>query len=152
MITVKNSQRKIKVDTDALQQNALSMLQTIGYDTFDLGILLTTNKTIQQYNKKYRKINKPTDILSFPHHDKLKAGKKIVVKSPEDKNLGDLIISLEYAQKKADEFGFLSLDEYLLILLAHGIAHVIGYDHTTEKEYVAMQKVERKLLESAVFV
>ncbi len=152
MITVKNSQRKIRVDTEALQQNALSMLKTIGYDTFDLGILLTTNKTIQQYNKKYRSINKPTDILSFPYHAKLKAGMKIVVKSPEDKNLGDLIISLEYSQKKADEFGFSSFDEYLLILLAHGIAHVIGYDHTTEKEYLAMQKVEKKLLESAVFV
>jgi ssRNA-specific RNase YbeY (16S rRNA maturation enzyme) len=60
---------------------------------------LTTNKTIRAYNKKYRHIDKATDILSFPYFHDVKPGKKIIAQTSEDKQLGDLIISLEYVRK-----------------------------------------------------
>jgi len=123
------------------------MLEISGYPDFDIGVWFTTNKTIREYSKKFRKKDKPTDILSFPYHDKLKPGQKIVVKEPEDKNLGDIIISVEFAKKEAQEKK-LALEKYLQILLAHGIAHLLGFDHKTEKQYKAMQEMERRLLES----
>ena len=109
------------------------MLHVLGYQDFDLGIWFTTNQTIQRYNKKYRKKDKPTDILSFSYHTDLKPGQEIKVKEDEDKNLGDLIISLEFAQKDVKKLKK-SIVEHLQILLVHGIAHLLGYDHKKKKK------------------
>ena len=74
MILIKNSQRKIKINQKRLKSNAQKILDVLGYGDYDLGIWLTTNKTIQKYNKTYRDKNKPTNILSFPYYPNLKPG------------------------------------------------------------------------------
>jgi len=137
VITIKNRLRKIKVNVRRVKCDVKKMLDAVGCSAFDIGIWLTTNKTIQAYNKTYCGKDRPTDILSFPYHQNLKPGEEIVVEYPEDKNLGDIIISLEYA-KKSD----------LNKLLVHGIAHLLGYDHKTDKEYKIMQKKEQQLLDA----
>jgi rRNA maturation RNase YbeY len=162
MIIIKNRQRKIKVDIKDLHAKTQKMLgvlnkifsnkninyQDINYQDFDLGIMLTTNNTIQKLNKKFRAKDKPTDILSFPFHENLKAGQAINVKSDEDKNLGDIIISLEFAQNDATTTWNRKFDEHLIALLAHGIAHLIGYDHIADQDFDQMSKFERMLLKS----
>ena len=148
MILINNRQRKIKVNIKDLHAKATKMLEVLGYQGFDLGILLTTNKSIHKFNKTYRHKDKPTDILSFPYHPELKAGEKIKVLSPDDKNLGDLIISLEYVQKDAKKTWSRSFDDHMIALLAHGIAHLLGYDHIIDKDYIVMLKIEKKLLAS----
>jgi len=147
MIQIKNRQKKIKVNEKKLKIIISKILDILDYSDFDIGIWLTTNQTIHKYNKKYRKKNKPTDILSFPFHSKITPGKKIIPKTDDDKNLGDIIISLEHAKKDATNSDN-SLDKQLKILLVHGICHLIGYDHTTDKDYRKMQKQEAYLLES----
>lgn len=147
MILIKNTQRKFKIDQKDIASKLQKMLDALNYSDFDLSLWFTTNKTIQFYNKNYRQKDKPTDILSFPYHDYLKAGDRIKAKSEEEKNLGDLIISLEYLDKDAPNWNQTFL-ERLDILLAHGIAHLLNYDHQTEEEYEQMQKVEKKLLKS----
>ena len=121
------------------------MLSVIDYHDFDIAIWFTTNKTIRKYNKKYRKKDVVTDILSFPFHENLKPGQKIVVKSDDDKNLGDIIISLEYAQSKTLEFK-IEFKKHIKKLIAHGIAHLLNYDHHTEKEYKIMKNTEDSIL------
>ncbi len=148
MITIKNTQRTIPVNVNHLKRQAQTMLAALKYGGFDLGIWLTTNKTIHRYNKTYRHKDKPTDILSFPHHPTLKAGDRIIVVYPEDKNLGDLIISLEYVQREAAVTWNRSFDEHLTALLAHGIAHLLGYDHEINEDFAVMQRVEKKLLKA----
>lgn len=148
MITIKNTQRKIKINQTHIQELAAAMLQALNYKDFDLGIWFTTNKTIHHYNKTYRGKDKPTDILSFPFHPELKPGERIRAHSPEDKNLGDLIISLEYVQKDAPVRWNRTFDEHMVVLLAHGITHLLGYDHETDEEFAVMQKVEKKLLKA----
>lgn len=141
MILIKNTQRKIFVDVDKLQSNAKTMLSILDYEDYDLGIWLTTNKTIRKFNKQYRHKDKATDILSFPYYE-LSPGEQ----PPDDeKNLGDIIISLEYVQKNAPSWGH-SFEERMKVLLAHGIAHLLGYDHETDEEYSIMNKLETKLL------
>lgn len=147
MIFIKNTQRKFKVDLEAIKFKLEKMLNAINYSGFDVSLWLTTNKTIRFYNRNYRHKDKATDILSFPYHEDLQPGQRIKPKSEEDKNLGDLIISLEYLEKDAPKWNQTFL-ERLDILLAHGIAHLLNYDHQTEEEYKQMQKVEKKLLES----
>ncbi|MFC1841673.1 rRNA maturation RNase YbeY [Candidatus Dependentiae bacterium] len=145
MITIKNNQKKISVSEKKIKEYIKKIIKILGYENFDVGIWLTTNSTIKKYNKTYRKKNKPTDILSFPFYPDLKPEKKITPKSDDEKNLGDLIISLEYAKKDAKKFDK-TLDEHLKVLLVHGICHLVGYTHETERDYKKMQAQEQYLL------
>lgn len=148
MILIKNKQRSIPIDVKNIERMVSAMLTILNYNDFDLGILFTTNATIQKYNRDFRNKNKPTDILSFPHHTQLKAGKRIKVVYEDDKNLGDLIIALAYTKKDAETRWNQTLEQRLPILLAHGIAHLLGHDHETDDDYKKMATLERKLLKS----
>lgn len=141
LITVRNTQRKISIDIKNLNFCAQKILNFLEYPDYDLGVWITNNKTIREYNFKYRKKNEATDVLSFPYH-KIKVGQKIIAKDPEDKNLGDIIISAEYVFAKFEE----NFQERLLILLIHGICHLIGYNHETEEEYERMRAKENLIL------
>lgn len=123
------------------------MLNELGYDDFDIGILLTTNATIRKYNHKYRNKDKATDVLSFPFHPDLKAGERIKVSESENKNLGDIVISLEYLKEDCARWNR-SFKEHLVAILVHGVAHLLNYDHQTDAEFKVMRKVEKNLLKS----
>ena len=145
MITIKNNIKKIKASNKQIKEYTQKILDLLNYTNFDIGIWLTTNQTIKKYNKKYRKKNKPTDILSFPFHTTLQAGEKIKPKFDYEKNLGDIIISLEYAKKDALKLN-ISLQKHLKILLVHGICHLLGYTHDEDEDYAVMQRKEQELL------
>lgn len=146
MILVRSSITKKRISKKKLIKQATAVLSSLGYKGFDLGIWLTTNKTIQRYNKTYRGKDKPTDILSFPMYPKLKPHERINAQKPDEKNLGDLIISVQYIVKDAP-FWNQTFDERLKVLLVHGICHLLGHDHETEEEYEIMHKEEKRLLE-----
>ena len=78
----------------------------------------------------------------------IEALQKIKVESPNDKNLGDIIISLEQVQNDAETKWNRSFEHHLIALLAHGLAHLIGHDHHTNEEYKEMLKLEKRLLKS----
>ena len=145
MIIIKTTQRKISLDIDQLKKDAQTILRILRYEDYDLGIWLTTNKTIRFYNRTYRHKDKPTDILSFSYHPTLKAGERIKAKMPEDKNLGDLIISVEYVQRVACEMK-VDLYKRMQVLLVHGICHLLGYDHERDEDYRVMHRKELALL------
>lgn len=147
MIIIKNSQRSIPVKINAIRQAVECMLERAGYPDFDINILLTTDATIRRYNKRFRHKDKPTDILSFPFYPELKAGESIRATTSDEKNLGDVIISVAYAQKDAQKIGR-ELNAHMIRLCAHGIAHVLGYDHETDADWAKMQKFESKLLKN----
>lgn len=143
MITIKNTQRKIKINTALIKKSAQKILQELGYDDFDLGIWLTTSNTIRKYNKDYRNKDKATDILSFPYHQ-LKPGQKIKVKTEEDKNVGDIIIAIDFVQNLLPLYN-VTLQKRVDTLLIHGICHLLGYSHYDEDNDAIMSKLERKL-------
>jgi len=145
MITIKNTQRKISINNTKITKIVQNILDYLHYSDFDIGIWFTTNHTIRKYNKTYRKKDKSTDILSFPFHISIDPEKKIIPKTADEQNLGDIIISLEYAQTAAKKAG-ISLEQQLKILLVHGICHLIGYTHETDTDYEKMHKKELELL------
>jgi probable rRNA maturation factor len=145
MITIQQSSVVPPYDDAALKADAQAILDILGYSDFDLGILLTDNKTIQEYNRAYRHKDKPTDILSFAYHHDLKAGDPIIIHDPEDKNLGDLIISLEYVRQDAPQWEQ-TFEQRMRVLLVHGICHLRGYDHIEDEDYIVMYKEEDRLL------
>ncbi len=143
MIALKNTQKKIKVDTAKIKVTAQKILDALNYSDYDLGIWLTTNATIRNYNRDYRNKDKATDILSFPYHI-LEPGKRIVAETEEDKNVGDIIISLEFVQGVLPLYN-VSLQERLDTILIHGICHLLGYSHYDPDNDAIMTKLEKKL-------
>jgi len=146
MVKIKNSQKKITIDEKQAEKTTKEILEILGYSDFDIGIWFTTNQTIRKYNRAYRKKDKPTDILAFQFHPEAKAGQKIAATSDDEKNLGDLIISLEYAKKDAVKLGK-PLEAHLKKLIVHGICHLIGYTHETEQNYKKMAQKEKQILD-----
>lgn len=146
MINITQSHVDKPYNDTQLQKDAQLLLDTLGYHDFDLGILLTNNATIQEYNRAYRHQDKPTDILSFGYHADVKAGEQIVAHEEEDKNLGDLIISLEYVEHDAPQWEQ-TFEQRMRVLLVHGICHLRGYDHIEDEDYVIMHKEEDRLLQ-----
>ena len=104
-----------------------------------LTLLLSNNKNIKILNKKFRKKNKHTDILSFPSGQKTKNLKKIY--------LGDIIISYNYMNKPKDLSNF-EFKKKTIKIFIHGYLHLLGYDHINLKDYQIMYREEKKVFKS----
>ena len=102
-------------------------------------LLLSGNKQIKHLNKKFRKKNKTTDILSFPFQSK-KELKKIFKKDKEI-YLGDIIINLNKINSKNKKKNFFIEFDRLWI---HGLVHLFGYEHKKDKDFKEMQRIENK--------
>lgn len=110
-------------------------------------ITLTTPENIRKINKKYRNIDKETDVLSFPMFQKDELDEKIKSKDflYEDV-LGDIVISIDKVERQAKEYGH-SFERELSYMVVHGFYHLMGYDHIEEKDKVVMRKKEDKILD-----
>ncbi len=105
----------------------------------ELSILFTSDNHIKELNKTYRKKNRPTDVLAFSQNE----GSSIVINTSI---LGDVVISVDTAKRQADKLGH-SVTEEILILLIHGILHLLGFDHAkSKKDALKMQSKEKELL------
>lgn len=109
-------------------------------------ITFTTPEEIRKINKKYRKIDKATDVLSFPMFGKAELDEKIKNKDflYEDV-LGDVIISIDKVKEQAEEYGH-SFERELSYMLVHGFYHLMGYDHIEEEDKKIMRPKEEKIL------
>jgi probable rRNA maturation factor len=144
MITIKNTQRSHKIDVEKVHSDAQTILDELNYSDFDLGIWFTTSKTVRQYNKEYRKKDKATDILSFPYHPDLQPGKRIKVTEEEDKNVGDIVIAVEFVENLLPLYQT-TLQKRISVLLIHGICHLLGYTHYDDENDQKMIAKERSI-------
>ena len=115
-------------------------------------LVLTDDEDIHQINAEYRGIDRATDVLSFPsvNYPKGKTARDCEKRvraeyDPEIKAcmLGDIIISWEHAVAQAEEYGH-SVNRELCYLFAHGLFHLMGYDHMEEDEKKEMRAMEEK--------
>jgi len=96
---------------------------------------------IRGLNKRTRKINKVTDVLSFPLQEEKDYQKDV----EGNVALGDIVINPDYSLKKAKTEGRKESDE-LFFLAVHGLLHLCGYDHNSDSGQVAMEKASKKIL------
>ena len=108
-------------------------------NTLICSLLLSGAKEIKKLNKKFRKKNKSTDVLSFPFYEKNQLDNKI--RKEKEVYLGDIIINLSQVKIKNNKVKF---KEELNKLWIHGLLHLLGYDHKSNKKYLQMQKLEKK--------
>ncbi len=110
---------------------------------FGVDILFCNNDFIHSINAEYRKIDSPTDVISFA----LFADSEERVIFDNYINLGQIIISVEKAALQADEYDT-TLENELINLLSHGILHLLGIDHKTEENLVSMLKKQEKMIKA----
>tara|TARA_B100001248_G_C27370606_1_gene451421 strand:+ start:162 stop:629 length:468 start_codon:yes stop_codon:yes gene_type:complete len=108
-------------------------------NNFFCTLLLSENKQIKNLNKKFRKKNKSTDILSFPFQTKNELKK--ILKKDKEIYLGDIIINLNKINSKNKKKNFYIEFDRLWI---HGLVHLFGYEHTKDKDFKEMQRIENK--------
>ena len=147
------------VSAAAVRRRAEKMLDHLGLQDVELSIGLVNDAAIHELNRSFRKKDKPTDVLAFPMLDELpatpgrKAKRAAKTKGPEVRELtgllGDVIISIETAERQARENDRPLADE-LTMLLAHGLLHLLGFDHLTDAEERAMTEATRDLERAAV--
>ena len=117
MIEVVNRQRTKKVNIETWAKFANKALDSIGKHGSSATIAFVSDKNIHKLNRRFRNVDKPTDVLSFPADEKA--------------NLGDIAISIDRAAAQAKENG-LALDDEIAQLILHGLLHLCGYDHETD--------------------
>ncbi len=119
-----------------------------------VNLLLTDNEGIHEFNRQYRQVDAPTDVLSFPMIDFRKEADFSIVEEEEadyfdpdsgELILGDIIISVEKVAEQALKYGHSEKREFAF-LAAHSLLHLCGYDHMTEKEARVMEEKQEKVL------
>ncbi|MBO7615485.1 MAG: rRNA maturation RNase YbeY [Bacilli bacterium] len=106
------------------------------------------NEEIHKINKEYRKIDRPTDVISFAFLDNEDRAKEYASGMPVI--LGDIYISLDKADEQAKEYGH-SMKRELCFLFVHGLLHLLGYDHMTKEDEEIMFPLQDKILEGETF-
>ena len=107
-----------------------------------LSLHLVSDQTIRSLNREHRARDAPTDVLSFPLYE---AG--FALPPDEAVHLGDVVISYPRAVDQAHNYGH-SVDREIGYLVAHGVLHVLGYDHEDEAERLLMRAKEEEALRS----
>lgn len=130
------SLRRVCVRRAALERVADRILRHAGSAGAELSLFVIGDRRMQGLNARYRRRDRPTDVLAFAARD---------ASQPATSFLGDVVISLDTARRQAREAGY-AVDRELVTLLIHGILHLLGYDHErSAREARRMQNKERAI-------
>lgn len=130
-ITVQNPRRYRSLQTSDLRLWLDELLRELAPDTSSFGVRLIDDDEMRQLNWRFRGLDRPTDVLSFPGGD-----------TEEGHHLGDVVISIPTARAQAEQRGHSTRSE-LRLLLVHGVLHCLGYDH--EADSGEMDRIESRL-------
>lgn len=106
----------------------------------EVGVVFIGEAAMREMNRRFRGIDAPTDVLTFPYEDideRVPAGRERV--------LGDVAMCASIAQRNAEEVGQ-SVEEELRLLGVHGALHLVGYDHLDDASAARMEQREREIL------
>lgn len=106
-----------------------------------LSIVLTDDSSIRELNRNYRGVDSATDVLSFPAGDPMPGMEELPL------YLGDIMISVPYARRQAEQQSHTPSEEVQLLAI-HGVLHLLGYDHLLPDEKVAMWQSQEEILAS----
>lgn len=159
MLLIENQQDRIKWEKeyeDILNEVIEFALKEEGVKCkTQISIVLVDNAEIKELNKIHRKIDRVTDVLSFPMLD-YEEGKvfsecyknekfDVSYLDGDELVLGDIVLSLERAQEQSVEFGHSFMRE-MSYLVIHSVLHLLGYDHMEEQDKHRMRKREEEIL------
>ena len=139
---IQNTRKIVEFYLDQLTD--VSCLEGFDFDTLTFDILFCDSKKTHQINREYREKDYPADIITFAIF--ADDGAKFVLDN--DINLGEIIIALDKVSEEAEKHDV--TDRYeLYFLIAHGILHLLGFDHQSEEDYNFVVEVQKKALRYA---
>ena len=129
-----NAQRKISIRAGSFDPFADLITSVVDEArNREFSVAFISDRRMKELNKLFRGKDSTTDVLSFPHEpDEF---------DPDKNNLGDIVISVEQAQKQAQENG-LTLHGEIMQLILHGVLHLCGYDHDTDNGEMNARELE----------
>ena len=139
MIDITNASNNATFDVEIVHRAVFATVNAHNLEDYEVSVLLTDDPHMTELNLEYRGIDAPTDVLAF------------AMREDEDSNLmnpnilGDIAISLETAERQAKNETH-SLEEEVAFLTIHGVLHLLGYDHQTEKEVAVMFEKQETIL------
>ena len=140
LIITNQTDQDINMD-DKLEDVITTVLETEGFSlNYEVSISFVDKDEIHRLNKYYRKVDRPTDVLSFPMDEDFFI-------EGVDTMLGDIVICMDVAKDQAKDFGH-SLDREIMYLTAHSCLHLLGYDHMEDDEKVKMRAREKEVMKS----
>lgn len=139
MIYYRNDIRVSGVDGRALVATARRLLSALDEKGSSLSLSLVGDHAIRSLNQQYRGKDEATDVLSFPLDDRQEG--------PQERLLGDVVISIDTARRQAAAYDA-PLQRELYRLLIHGLLHLKGHDHVRADERRIMEREERRLAEA----
>ena len=127
-----------------------TILETLDYEGMEndveVSVTFVDDEGIRALNRKFRNLDKPTDVLSFPLLD-YEGESEEPFFDELCHNLGDIVISLERAMAQANEFGH-SFEREVAFLTAHSMLHLLGYDHEiSEEDDADMRKRQNDIMD-----
>jgi len=173
-VRLQNRQRAVAINGARLRRTASAVLSAVRNENTELSLLLVSDRRMRALNRRYRKKDRPTDVLAFPltpphpsHPEgegvgggapSLQGRGKEKISSPPLRGrgvgegekppvlLGDVVISMQTARRQAAELGHGLFDE-VVRLLVHGVLHLLGYDHERSlRDAARMARKERAIL------
>jgi len=134
------------VRREEIERRLVRMMTALKLRNSELSVLLTGDDQIQELNRLYRKKNRPTDVLAFAMSEGGGLPRRTPARVP--RLLGDVIVSMPTARAQAKQAGRPALDE-VTMLLAHGLLHLLGWDHETVAKDRAMRIETNRLCAAA---
>lgn len=159
------------INEDSLRMTIQKISKILGYETYDVTLLLVDDEEMEETNLESRGIEAPTDILSFPFHFHERPGllKEPEFDIPDYYTLGDMMVDVPYVIRRCKEDGESDSDDEdvdddqergvsgamanisnpetrIHMLLIHGMLHLVGYDHEDDDEYIEMVEREEEIL------
>jgi probable rRNA maturation factor len=110
----------------------------------ELSLVIAGDETVHALNRQYRGVDRTTDVLAFPLAESAD-GAAFASPDGSTRHLGDVVVSFPRAKQQAAEFGH-SLESELALLVAHGVLHLLGYDHEEPEDERRMKAMEAQAL------
>ena len=129
----------IEKELEELKELLLKVCNDFEIDYGEFNIIIVGEEKIQELNRKYRNIDRVTDVISFALEDEK------TFNISNYRMLGDIYICLNKARSQADEYGH-SFKRELSFLAIHGLLHLLGYDHMTKEEEEVMFNKQEEVL------
>lgn len=126
-----------KLDCEAMVRRAIAAAATRASEDAELSVLLTDDDAIRALNSRWRQRDEPTNVLSFPAAP--------LPGNPQPRHLGDIVVAYETTAREAAVENK-RIEHHLAHLAVHGFLHLLGYDHESEAEAEAMERLEREIL------
>jgi len=143
VIYLRNTTRKYPIAVRRVERSAQALLAAIGRPDAIHSVTFVGDAAMRKLNREHRGKDRTTDVLSFPFYEPFTVPKKVRAGEPE-LMLGDIVISLDVAERQAAEYGA-KREAEIERLLVHGVLHLLGHDHEVPRERARMVREEKRL-------